>query len=138
MDKGGDFLITFLSSIISIFFALPFLGFLLVFIITKLVTNNNRKSVHRALDYTTILFVISVHFLIETIWGKSLFWLIILIMILIAMIFVFVHWKVKEEIVLRKVLKGFWRFNFILFLLAYITLTLYGLLHRAILFTFSN
>ncbi|WP_310357630.1 DUF3397 domain-containing protein [Neobacillus drentensis] len=138
MDKGGNFLITFLSSIISIFFALPFLGFLLVFIITKLVTNNNRKSVHRALDYTTILFVISVHFLIETIWGKSLSWLIILIMILIAMIFVFVHWKVKEEIVLRKVLKGFWRFNFILFLLAYITLTLYGLLHRAIIFTFSN
>ncbi|MDR7236182.1 quinol-cytochrome oxidoreductase complex cytochrome b subunit [Neobacillus drentensis] len=131
-------MITFLSSIISIFFALPFLGFLLVFIITKLVTNNNRKSVHRALDYTTILFVISVHFLIETIWGKSLSWLIILIMILIAMIFVFVHWKVKEEIVLRKVLKGFWRFNFILFLLAYITLTLYGLLHRAIIFTFSN
>ncbi|MEH6905078.1 MULTISPECIES: DUF3397 domain-containing protein [Neobacillus] len=128
----------FLSSIISIFFALPFLGFLLVFIITKLVTNNNRKSVHKALDYTTILFVISVHFLIETIWGKSLFWLIILIMILIAMIFVFVHWKVKEEIVLRKVLKGFWRFNFILFLLAYITLTLFGLLHRAIIFTFSN
>lgn len=138
MDKGGKFLITFLSSIISIFFALPFLGFLLVFIITKLVTNNNRKSVHRALDYTTILFVISVHFLIETIWGKSLFWLIILIMILIAMIFVFVHWKVKEEIVLRRVLKGFWRFNFILFLLAYITLTLFGLLHRAIIFTFSN
>ena len=128
----------FLSSIISIFFALPFLGFLLVFIITKLVTNNNRKSVHKALDYTTILFVISVHFLIETIWGKSLFWLIILIMILIAMIFVFVNWKVKEEIVLRKVLKGFWRFNFILFLLAYITLTLFGLLHRAIIFTFSN
>ena len=138
MDKGGNFLMAFLSSIISIFFALPFLGFLLVFIITKLVTNNNRKSVHKALDYTTILFVISVHFLIETIWGKSLFWLIILIMILIAMIFVFVHWKVKEEIVLRKVLKGFWRFNFILFLLAYITLTLFGLLHRAIIFTFSN
>ncbi|PEQ93707.1 hypothetical protein CN481_08630 [Bacillus sp. AFS006103] len=131
-------MMAFLSSIISIFFALPFLGFLLVFIITKLVTNNNRKSVHKALDYTTILFVISVHFLIETIWGKSLFWLIILIMILIAMIFVFVHWKVKEEIVLRKVLKGFWRFNFILFLLAYITLTLFGLLHRAIIFTFSN
>ena len=109
-----------------------------MFIITKLVTNNNRKSVHRALDYTTILFIISVHFLIETIWGKSLSWLIILIMILIAMVFVFIHWKVKEEIVLRKVLKGFWRFNFILFLLAYISLTLYGLLHRAIIFTFSN
>jgi hypothetical protein len=131
-------LITFMSSIISIFFTIPFLGCIIVFFITKLVTNNTRKSVHRAIDLTTILFIISVHFLIVTIWGKSLFWLIILIMILIAMIFVFVHWKVKEEIVLKKVMKGFWRFNFILFLLAYITLTLYGLIHRALLFTFSN
>lgn len=131
-------MITFLSSIISIFFALPFLGFLMVFFGVKLVTNNTRKSVHRALDTTTILFVISVHFLIVTIWGKSFFWLIILTMILIAMVFVFVHWKVKEEIILKKVMKGFWRFNFILFLLAYLTLTLYGLINRALIFTFSN
>jgi hypothetical protein len=129
---------TILSSIISIFFTIPFLGFAIVFFITKLVTKNTRKSVHKALDYTTILFIISVHFLIVTIWGKSLFWIIILIMILIAMLFVFVHWNVKEEIILKKVMKGFWRFNFLLFLLAYITLTLYGFIHRALIFTFSN
>jgi hypothetical protein len=129
---------TILSSIISIFFTIPFLGFAIVFFITKLVTKNTRKSVHKALDYTTILFIISVHFLIVTIWEKSLFWIIILIMILIAMLFVFVHWKVKEEIILKKVMKGFWRFNFLLFLLAYITLTLYGFIHRALIFTFSN
>lgn len=131
-------MITFLSSIISIFFALPFLGFIVVFFAMKLMTKNTRRSVHVALDSTTILFIISVHFLIVTIWDKSFFWLIILLMILIAMIFVFVHWKVKEEIILNKVIKGFWRFNFILFLLAYLSLTLYGLIHRALIFTFSN
>ena len=104
----------------------------------KLITKNTRKSVHVALDSTTILFIISVHFLILTIWDKSLFWLIILVLILIATLFVLVHWKVKEEIILKKVMKGFWRFNFILFLLAYLTLTLYGLIHRALTFTFSN
>jgi hypothetical protein len=104
----------------------------------KGITKNTRRSVHVALDSTTILFIISVHFLIETIWGKSLFWLIILLMILIAMVFVFVHWKVKEEIILKKVMKGFWRFNFILFLVAYISLTLYGLIQQALIFTFSN
>lgn len=59
-------------------------------------------------------------------------------MILIAMIFVYVHWKVKEEIILRKVMKGFWRFNFIVFFLAYVILTVYGLIHRALIFTFYN
>jgi hypothetical protein len=131
-------LTTLLSAIISIFITFPFLGLMIVFFVTKFMSKNTRKSVHRALDYSTILFVISVHFLIETIWGKSLIWLIILVMILIAMVFVFAHWKVKEEIILKKVVKGFWRFNFLLFLLAYLSLTLYGLIHRAIIFTFSN
>ncbi len=101
-------------------------------------TKNTRKSMYKALDYTTILYIISVHFLIVTIWGKSLFWLIILIMILIAMMFVLVHWKVKEEIVLKKVMKGFWRFNFIVFFLTYISLTFYGLIYRTLTFTFSS
>ncbi|WP_144548871.1 DUF3397 family protein [Bacillus sp. X1(2014)] len=131
-------MITFLSYFISIFFAIPFLGFLFVFMVMKLVTKNTRKAVHTSLDSTTFLFIISVHFLIVTIWEKSYFWLIILIMILIAMIFVLVHWKVKEEIILKKVIKGFWRFNFLLFLLAYLTLTFYGLIHRALIFTFTS
>ncbi|MCM3114040.1 DUF3397 domain-containing protein [Neobacillus sp. MER 74] len=101
-------------------------------------TKSTRKAVHISLDSTTFLFIISVHFLIVTIWEKSYFWVIILIMILIAMIFVLVHWKVKEEILIKKVIKGFWRFNFLLFLLAYLTLTLYGLIHRALIFTFTN
>ena len=131
-------MITFLSYFISVFFAIPFLGFLFVFMVMKLVTKNTRKAVHTSLDSTTFLFIISVHFLIVTIWEKSYFWLLILIMILIAMIFVLVHWKVKEEIILKKVIKGFWRFNFLLFLLAYLTLTFYGLIHRVLIFTFTN
>jgi len=127
-----------LSSILTVLFTLPFLGALLVFLIIRTWTRNTRKSLHKALDYTTILFIISVHFLIVTLWEKSFFWLIILVMILIAMVFVLVHWKLKEEIIVRKVLKGFWRFNFILFFLAYITLILYGVVSRAIAFTFSS
>lgn len=127
---------TVLSAFLTVFFTLPFLGTILVFIVLKFITKNARKSLHRALDYTTILFIISVHFLIVTIWGKSLFWVILLIMIMFAMVFVFVHWKVKEEIVLGKVMKGVWRFSFLFFFLAYITLTLYGLIHQVVIFTF--
>ncbi|CAH2713365.1 hypothetical protein BACCIP111895_00500 [Neobacillus rhizosphaerae] len=129
---------TIFSSVLTVFFTLPFTGSILVYFFIKLMTKNTRKSIHKALDYTTILYIISVHFLIVTIWGKSLFWLIILIMILIAMMFVLVHWKVKEEIDLKKVMKGFWRFNFIVFFLTYISLTLYGIIYRTVTFTFSS
>lgn len=127
-----------LSSIISVFFTVPLLGFIIVFLLSKLITKNSRRSVHKALDYSTILFIISVHFLIVTILGKSLFWLIILIMILFAMVFVVIHWKAKGEIIFNKVFKGFWRFNFLFFFLAYITLTVFGLIHRAVMFTFFS
>lgn len=131
-------MITIFSTIISFFFTVPLFGFIIVFFLSKLFTKDSRKSVHIALDYSTILFIISVHFLIVTIWGKSLFWLIILIMILFAMVFVVVHWKVKGEIFLNKVFKGFWRLNFLFFFLAYITLTVFGLIHRAVMFTFFS
>jgi len=128
----------FLSAILTVFFILPILGSILVFCVIKLITKKSRNSLHKAVDYTTLLYIISVHFLLLTIWEKSFIWLIILIMIVIAMVFVIVHWKVKEEIVLKMVVKGFWRFNFILFFLAYITLTLYGIIQGAVIFTFST
>ena len=127
----------FISSIITIFLTVPLLGFITIFIINKLITKNARKSFHKALDYSTILFIMAVHFLVITIWGKSLFWLILLVLIIIAMVFVLIHWKIKGEIILTKVFKGFWRFNFLIFFIAYVSLTLFGILRSAVTFTFS-
>ncbi|MFD0825232.1 DUF3397 domain-containing protein [Neobacillus sp. M.A.Huq-85] len=131
-------MITFISTVLSVLFVLPPLGFVAAYIIFRMITKSKRKSVHKALDFTTLLFIIAVHFLIVTIWGKSLFWLIIIVLILIAMTFVVVHWKIKGEILFGKVLKGFWRCNFILFFLVYMALTFYGLIHRALTFTFFS
>jgi hypothetical protein len=127
----------FISSIITIFLTVPLLGFFIIFILNKLITKNARKSFHKALDYSTILFIMAVHFLVITIWGKSLFWLILLVLIIIAMVFVLIHWKIRGEIILPKVFKGFWRFNFLIFFVAYVSLTIFGILRSAVTFTFS-
>ncbi|MEH7414206.1 DUF3397 domain-containing protein [Neobacillus drentensis] len=123
------------SAVLTFFFAIPIVGTILVFTIIKIFLKTTKRSLHRALDYTTILYIISVHFLIVTLWGKSLFWLIIVVMLLIAMVFILVHWKIKEDIIVKRVWKGFWRFNFILFFFAYFVLTFYGLVSRAISFS---
>ncbi|MFB6466534.1 DUF3397 domain-containing protein [Cytobacillus sp. Hz8] len=119
---------SFLSIFLSIFITIPFLGYLMVFIITKLITGEHRKSVHLAIDCSTFLFIISVHYLILTIWHKSYFWVVILFMLIEAMIFVIIHWKIKHEIHFSKVLKGFWRFNFLIFISAYFVLLLFGVI----------
>ncbi len=115
------------SSIIATLVTVPILGYLLVFIICKQWTKQHRRSVHLALDISTILFIISVHYLIFTIWQKSYLWVIILSMLFIAMIFVVIHWRFKQEINIPLVFRGYWRFNFLLFFSAYIVLIIIGL-----------
>jgi hypothetical protein len=122
-----------ISSIIATFVTIPLLGYIIVFVISKLLTKNHRKSVKIAIDITTLLFVISDYYFIKAIWGISLFWLILLTMMLIAIVIVFAHWKINHEIHFIKVFKGFWRFNFLFFGFIYILLLIYGLILRVIM-----
>ena len=121
-------MISFFSSIIATFVTIPLLGYFLVFIICKQVTKQHKKSVHMALDVSTFLFIISVHYLILAIWEQSFLWVIFLSLLVLAIIFVLLHWKIKHEINLPLVFKGFWRFNFLVFFTAYVVLTVIGLI----------
>lgn len=120
----------FFSALVATLITVPMIGYLTVFIISKQITGNHRRSVNVALDFSTFLLVLSVHFLIITIWHKSFLWLIMIILFGLAALFVLIHWRYKEEILLPKVLKGFWRLNFLLFFSAYIVLVFYGLFKR--------
>lgn len=127
-------MISFFSSIIAAFVTIPLLGYLVVFIVCKQVIKQHKKSVHIALDVSTLLFIISVHFLILAIFEQSFLWVIILFLLVLAIIFVLLHWKIKHEINIPLVFKGFWRFNFLLFFTAYIVLTVLGLIQSVSLF----
>ena len=118
------------SAFVAILITVPMIGYLAVFIISKQITGNHRQSVNLAIDFSTFLLVLSVHFLIVTIWGKSFLWLILVVLFGLAAVFVWIHWKYKEEIIMPKVFKGFWRFNFLLFFSAYIILVVFGLFQR--------
>lgn len=122
-----------ISSIIATFVTIPLFGYIIVFVISKLLTKNHRKSVKIAIDITTLLLVISDYYFIKAIWGVSLFWLILLIMVMIAIAFVVAHWKINHEIHFLKVFKGLWRFNFLFFGFIYILLLIYGLILRIIM-----
>lgn len=116
------------SNIAAAFITIPILGYIIIFIISKQVTKKHRRAVQIALDGSTLLFIISVHYLVITIWEKSFLWLILVLILLIAVMVVFVHWKVKEEIDYHRVFRGFWRFNFLIFFSAYTILLIIGII----------
>jgi hypothetical protein len=118
------------SSLVAALVTLPLLSYFLIFILAKKWTKNHRRSVGMAMDLSTFFFIFSVHYLILAIWDKHLFWMTILVILTIACSVVIVHYKVKQEILFQKVLKGFWRLNFICFLFVYFLLCLYGIVAR--------
>ncbi|HWJ78082.1 MAG TPA: DUF3397 domain-containing protein, partial [Niallia sp.] len=94
----------------------------------KLITKKQRLSIQLAIDISTIFFILSVHFLIQSIWNTSFLLYIVIFILLIGMLFVIMHWKFKAEIEYKKVFKGIWRVTFLLFFTLYVGLIVYGLL----------
>lgn len=117
----------FVSYFLATFITIPILGYILIFVICKQVTKKHRRAVQMAIDGSTLLFIISVHFLIVTIWEKSFLWVILLLILSVGVMVVLLHWKLKEEIDYPKVFRGFWRMNFLLFFSAYMVLIIIGL-----------
>ena len=120
-------MINLTSQLISFLVVFPIFTLFIVFVISKWITKKHRFSIPLALDISTIFFILSVHFLIQSIWNTSLFVFIIIFILLIGMIFVIIHWKIKEEINYKKICKGMWRITFLLFFLLYVFLVVYGL-----------
>ncbi|WP_370225111.1 DUF3397 domain-containing protein [Cytobacillus sp.] len=118
------------SSLIATLVTIPLLGYLAVFIISKQITKKHKRSVHIALDVSTLLLIMAVHYLIIVIWDKSYLWMIVLSLLITAVTFIIMHWRIKQEINLRVLFKGFWRFNFLLYFTAYIVLIFIGLVQR--------
>lgn len=109
---------------------IPLIGLYLVYIIAVKTTHNKIFSIKLAVDCTALLFMIAVYFIIFEIWGMKLAWLFILFFLLTAAVFTFLHWRLHEDIHIRKVLKGVWRLQFFVFFCLYFLLMLYGLISR--------
>jgi hypothetical protein len=116
----------FIATVVTI----PLLGWYLIYIATVKVSKNKSKSIRLASDWTTILFMVAVYFIMIELWAKSFLWIILAIFFFIALLFTWMHWKLSGDIHVGKLFRGIWRFNFLLFLCIYLLLSGYGLISR--------
>ncbi|MBM7659467.1 hypothetical protein JOC85_000234 [Bacillus mesophilus] len=119
-----------LAWIFATIITVPLLGFVLVFSILRLVVDQKRRAFHYSIDITTLLLIISVYFLGQVVFGISLFAHILIFTLVLAIIFVFINWKINEEVKINKVIKGVWRCNFLVFLVIYLVFIVYGIVER--------
>lgn len=130
-------MINFFAGIAATIVTVPVLGFILVYLISRFIMKNNRKSFFLSVDITTVFFLIAVHYLLLVIVGKSMLWLIILILVISILLTGFVTWRKSHEIDTVKVLKKSWRFVFLASTFAYFLLLLIGLVQRIFVTTIN-
>lgn len=116
-----------LSALIATLVTLPVFGYLIVFIVIKQWTKNHRKAVQYGINSTVLLFIVSVHYMIQSIFGISLLWLVISVVLLLSIVVVLVHLRFKEEIHYAKLLRGTIRLNAFVFVLSYLVLVIVGI-----------
>ncbi|MBM7701764.1 DUF3397 domain-containing protein [Metabacillus iocasae] len=119
-----------IASIFATFVTVPLLAFLFSYMVLRKVTKNKKKSFHVATYIMTFFLILSAHYLLNVIAGASYGWVIALILLAMGMLTTFLHWKVKKDIHLPKVLKGFWRANLLLFSFVYMGLMICGIVLR--------
>ncbi|MEH7222456.1 DUF3397 domain-containing protein [Bacillus sp. JJ1566] len=128
-------MIDFFAGIAATFVTIPLLGFILVYLISRFIMKNNRKSFFLSVDVTTVFFLIAVHYLLLLIIGKSMLWLIILILIVTILFISYITWRKSHEIETVKVLRKSWRFVFLASTVVYFLLLLIGLVQRIFITT---
>lgn len=130
-------MINFFAGIAATFVTIPLLGFILVYMVSRFILKNTRKSFLLSVDVTTAFFLVAVHYLLLVIYGKSMLWLIILFLILSILFIGFVTWRKNHEIEMMRVLRKSWRFVFLASTVAYFLLLLIGLVQRIFTTTLS-
>ncbi|OLO40787.1 hypothetical protein BTR23_04760 [Alkalihalophilus pseudofirmus] len=111
---------------------LPIIGWYLAYIITVKITKKKSYSVRLAADLSLVLFISAVYFISYEIWDQSFLWIILIAFFLVAICFTVVHWKVANDIHFVRLVRGIWRFNFILFFIIYLVISTYGFVLRLI------
>ncbi|MBP3041443.1 DUF3397 domain-containing protein [Bacillaceae bacterium Marseille-Q3522] len=119
-----------MNTIISIIVIFPFLGSIFVYLLSKLLTKKQSFSIKFTLDVTAFLLIVSVHFLIKTIWDKSLFiYLVISIVCLFGLLF-FINLRVKKNTPFIRILRRGWRIVLLVYFTVYIFLLIFGLVDK--------
>ncbi|WP_100011056.1 DUF3397 domain-containing protein [Lentibacillus sediminis] len=120
----GDMIIYLLA----VFLTIPILATGLVYGISKRITGKHWKSVHRAVNWTTILYIITVSLQLSILFDRPYPGIILIVLLSLLACIVIIQWKTQTEIVFTKALKLLVRISFLLFFGLYIVLGVIGIL----------
>lgn len=127
-------MILFLQFILAAIVIFPIIAFLLMLIICRKFKLKKHKAIGVAADVTTFILLFSVPIAIRSLWGQSIWTLMCVVLLVLAIIFTYLDWRTKKEIEVQPLLKKIWRVYFLLLSIAYFFIWIVGVAHSVLIF----
>lgn len=123
-----DILINVLTYIVSFSVTFPFIITFLIYIVSKRVTSNKIKALHKSVDLSTLFYVISTYFLMNKYVNFPLLSIIIVLLLIILSLIIIYQRRKYNDIYIVKAIKIIWRTCFLLFAISYFSFSIFGVL----------
>ncbi len=118
----------FLADVFAAFATVPFISFVLIYVIAYVRTKSKKESIRWAIHITMLLLLFSVSGMIKAITeSTAIFWWMIVLLVVIAVLILFLQWKIRQQINLGKAIRSVWYLGFVLFAVTYIVLIPIGI-----------
>ncbi len=117
----------FIGWVISITLTVPIISLMILYIIIRIFVDSKEKSILLAVDLSTIIFIISVHFHLMTIFEQSFLPFILLFLLCLLLIVFSLEHRKSNVTSVKKITRTTWRISFLLFVTGYFILTVYGM-----------
>ena len=121
-------MLEYLIYTLAFFITAPIVATIIVYFLSSLRHRNSMKALHKAVNWTTVFYILSVWLMLAMIFNRNFIGIILILLLVILAMIIFFQWKWKQDVQFRKALKLLWRISFLLFLILYICLALFGIL----------
>lgn len=123
-----DTLLNIINYMISFSVTFPFVLTFLLYLAFRVVTTNRVKSLQKAVDFSTIFYVLSIYSLQAMYMKIPLFSIIIVSLLLLFSAMIIYQRKNYNEIYIQRSVKILWRICFLIFSVLYVFFCGFGIL----------
>ncbi|MBU5595388.1 DUF3397 domain-containing protein [Amphibacillus sp. MSJ-3] len=113
-----------LAYLIAFSVTFPIVMTLIMYYIIHFFVTNQKKAIHKSMEYTAILYVVSTIFIVYETFNINMLGPLSIFLLVGFLLFIIIQWKLISDIRIRRVWQLYFRFLFLIFFIANMTLVL--------------
>ncbi|WP_440895191.1 DUF3397 domain-containing protein [Amphibacillus sp. Q70] len=102
----------------------PIIVTLIVYYILKYIFANRKKAIHKSMEYTAILYLISTILIVHESFDMNWLGNLAIFLLVVFLLFIIIQWKLTNDIRIKRIWQLYLRFIFLTFFIANIVLAL--------------